>query len=125
MADWIAPPAQVTWAFDPPLVANAQTYPQATLHAPCGADVLKATAIQGSSGLEVTARLCAILSVEGVPFEAMITAPSWQLEQMSNYVDSFNSAPLPGPLEDYRKAVADAARAALVSQQASLSPAAD
>ena len=60
--------------------------------------MLKATAVRGASGMEVTLRLIANISAEGVPYEALLDLPAWVVDQMSNYLDGFNGAPLPLPL---------------------------
>lgn len=98
---WSAPPEPVTWVFPTPLTLGTASYPAITLRAPTGADILKATALAGEPGYTVTLRLIANISVEQVPFEALLTAPAWMIDQMSRYFDAFNGAPMPGPLEGW------------------------
>ena len=99
---WIAPPDEVTWTLAKPITFGSQTYSDVTLRCPTAADVLKASAIRGSSFYEITLRMIAALSE--VPYEALTIGggkglPSYVVEQMSRYLDSFNEAPLPGPLQ--------------------------
>lgn len=95
---WSPPPEPVTWELPRPLVFGTATYPTITLRAPTAGNVLKATAVRGVSGMEVTLRLIAAISGEGVPYEALLDLPSWVCDQMSEYLDSFNGAPAPAPL---------------------------
>ncbi len=105
MSDYIAPPSSVTWTLDPPVALGSSTYSSVTLRAPTGADVLKSIAVPGENGLQVTLRLISGISQEGIPFEALMLVASWQIEQMSHYLEMFNGAPLPGPLVQYAAAV--------------------
>jgi hypothetical protein len=95
---WAPPPGPVTWELDPPLKHNGGTYVAVTLRAPTAGDVLKATAVRGASGMEVTLRMISSISGEGVPYEALLLLPAWMVDQMSGYLDSFNGAPPPLPL---------------------------
>lgn len=95
---WSPPPAPLTWTFDPPLTLGTASYATATLRAPTAGDVLKATAVPGEGSIAVTLRLIAAVSAEQVPFEALLAAPAWQVEQMSAYFDSFAGAPMPQAL---------------------------
>lgn len=95
---WTPPPEPVTWSFTPPLAFGSASYATCTLRAPTPADVLKATAVRGESGLAVTLRLIAAISAEGIPYEALLLAPSWQIDQMSSYFEAFSGAQMPGPL---------------------------
>jgi hypothetical protein len=96
--EWTAPPEPVTWDLPKPLVFGSVTYATITLRAATAGDILKATAVRGASGMEVTLRLIANISGEGVPYEALSGLPAWIVDQMSSYLDSFNGAPLPIPL---------------------------
>jgi hypothetical protein len=95
---WQAPPPEVTWDLNPPIVLGVATFRAITLRAPLGEDVLKATAVRGASNMEVTMRLIATINAEGIPFEAVVKLPAWIIEQMSGYIDSFGGAPPPLPL---------------------------
>ena len=114
MPDWIPPPEPVTWELVPPVSFGSTTYTAVTLRSPTAGNLLKATAVPGESGVQVTMRLIAAISAEGIPYEALLQVPSWQIEQMSSYFEMFNGAPLPGPLA----ARAAAALAALLSPAA-------
>jgi hypothetical protein len=96
--EWHAPPEPVTWELATPLAFGSATYPTITLRAPTAGDVLKATAVRGSSGMEVALRLIATISAERVPYEALLTLPAWLADQMGQYLDSFAGAPPPPPL---------------------------
>lgn len=109
MAEWTKPPQPVTWTLDEPIELGPSVYTQVTLRAPKGADILKATAVYGEDGLTIAMRLISAISAEGVPFEAVTRIESWQIDQMSRYFDSFNGAPMPGPLAPPARAVADTA----------------
>ena len=98
MSDWTPPPEPVTWTLSPAIEFGSASYSAITLRAPKASDVLKATAVRGEFGLATTLRLISAISAEGVPFEALVHVPSWQIDQMSGYLDSFNGAPLPVPL---------------------------
>jgi hypothetical protein len=60
--DWVPPPEPLTWTLDRPIPFASATYGTVTLRAPTAGDVLKATAIQGASGTDVTLRLIAAVS---------------------------------------------------------------
>jgi hypothetical protein len=95
---WTPPPAQLTWALPAPLTNGPAVYHSVTLRAATAGDVLKATAMRGASGMEVTLRLISAVSAEGVPYEVLWQLPAWMVDQMSSYLDSFNGAPMPSPL---------------------------
>jgi hypothetical protein len=97
MDAYTPPPAELTFVFSPPLAFGAASYPAITLRCPSGADILKATALRGESSLAQTLRLAEAVSNEAVPFDALLLAPAWQIDQMARYFDSFNGAPMPGP----------------------------
>jgi hypothetical protein len=96
--EWHAPPEPVTWELAAPLAFGSATYPTVTLRAPTAGDVLKATAVRGSGGMEVTLRLISTISSEHVPYEALLNLPAWLVDQMGQYLDSFTGAPPPLPL---------------------------
>ena len=96
--EWHPPPEPVTWDLAKPLAFGSATYASITLRAPTAGDVLKATAVRGSGGIEITLRMVANISAEGVPYEALLGLPAWVVDQMSQYLDSFSGAPLPLPL---------------------------
>ena len=100
--DWVPPPEFVPWTLPAPIAFGSVTYATVTLRAPTAGDVLKASAIQGASGMDVALRLIAAVSVEQVPYEALRFMPAYLVEQMSGYLDMFGGAPLPGPLEEWR-----------------------
>jgi hypothetical protein len=128
MAWWTPLPEPVTWTLPASLQHNGMTYATVTLRAPTGADIMKATAIPGASGMDVTLRLIEAISAEQVPYDALKTLPQWLIGQMSEYIDEFAGAPAPGPLEAWRAAreAAEAAeaKAALSASAAPVSPAA-
>jgi len=100
---YAAPPEPVTWTLRTPIVFGSATYETVTLRAPTAAEVLKASALPGQSALDITIRLIAAVS-EMVPYEALVHVPAWQISQMADYLDSFAGAPLPDPLEAWRRA---------------------
>ncbi len=108
---WIAPPEPMTWPLAVPLQLGSASYPTVTLRAPTAGDVLKATSVSGASGIDVTLRLISTVSVEQVPYEALRSLPAYIVEQMGLYLDVFGGAPLPDPLEAWRVARAEAAKA--------------
>ena len=96
---WQPPPEPVTWELQRPIAFGSATFSTVTLRAPTAGDVLKATAVRNASGMEITLRIIAAISGEGVPYEALLSLPSWIVEQMSRYLDSFNGNPPPLPLQ--------------------------
>jgi hypothetical protein len=121
MADWTPPPAQVPWDLNPPITHGTNSFSRITLRAPTGADLIKAMANPNETGSHVTMRLIGVVSLEEVPFEAVINIPSWQIEQMSNYFETFNRAPMPGPLAEW-DAAARAASKSQAARDAGLAP---
>ena len=97
-AEWTFPPEPVTWILAKPVAYGGTTYTKITLRAPTAGDIINATAIPGQSGLAIALRMVSAISAETIPYEALLSVPSWQIEQMSNYFESFSGAPLPGPL---------------------------
>ena len=115
--DWTPPPEPMTWVLPRPIQFGSASYPTITLRAPSAGDILKAGAIPGSSEVQINLRLISVLSVEQVPYEALAMPspdglPAHLMGQMGAYIDMFGGAPLPGPLEEWRKAQVAAARAA-------------
>jgi hypothetical protein len=104
MTDWIPIPEPVTWTLPAPIAHNGMSYATATLRAPTGADILKATAIPGAAGLDVTLRLIEAVSAEHVPYDALKTLPAYLVMQMGDYMDAFGETPAPDPLVAWRAA---------------------
>jgi len=103
MADeWKPPPEPVTWTIKP-VVNGTTTYTAVTLRAPTPADILKATANARENSLSQALRLISAISEEQIPFDALLKVPTWQVEQMTGYFESFSGAPLPGPLRAMRE----------------------
>jgi hypothetical protein len=96
---WTPPPEPVKWDIRPVTIGTT-TYTTVTLRAPTPADIMKATAIRGETGMAVALRLISAVSSEEIPFEALALVPAWQVEQMSNYFESFTGSPLPDPLRE-------------------------
>jgi hypothetical protein len=95
--DWIPPPEPVTWTIRP-VSHGGTTYKTVTLRAPTSEDILKASANSRETGLAQALRLISAISEEAIPFEVLLKIPSWQIEQMTGYFESFSGAPLPDPL---------------------------
>ena len=111
--DWVAPPEPMTWVLPTPIQFGSASYPSVTLRAPTASDVLKATSVPGAGGMQVTLQLIATVSVESVPYEALVMLPAYLVEQMGSYMDLFGGAPLPSPLEAWRQERVAAAKAAI------------
>lgn len=109
--DWVPPPEFVPWTLPAPVAFSGVTYATVTLRAPTAQDVLKAADIQGASGMQITLRLISAVSVEAVPYEALVTLPAYLVDQMGAYLDLFGGAPLPGPLVEWQAARIAAAKA--------------
>ena len=101
--DWTYPPEPVTWTLPVAIALGSATYSTVTLRAPTAGDVMKATAVSGASSTDVALRLISTVSAEAVPHEALQKVPAYLIEQMSNYLDCFGGAPLPGPLDEWRR----------------------
>ena len=102
MAAWIPVPEPLTWQLPEGVREGGMVYREIVLRAPTGADIMKATAIPGSSPQEVTLRL--IEAVSGVPYEVIKRLGWHEIVQMRDYMDEFAGAPAPDPLEAWRKA---------------------
>jgi hypothetical protein len=99
-----APPEPVTWTFPTPIQFGPASYTSLTLRAPTAAEILKANALPGTVPLDMTVRLICAVSGDAIPYEAAIRLPAWIIGQMADYMDSFAGAPLPVPLEIWRRA---------------------
>lgn len=123
--DWTPPPEPLTWTLPKPIPFGSVTYSAVTLRAPTAGDMLKAMAIPGASPYQVAMRLIAGVSAESIPYEALASVPAYVIEQMSNYLDTFGGAPLPDPLDGWRKAQLAAVQADALEalEAASASPA--
>ena len=113
--DWTPPPEPLSWILPATIRIGQNSYTSVTLRAPTAGDVLKANAIPGASGYDVGLRLISIINLEGVPYEAITQLPAYLVDQMASYVDMFGGAPLPDPLEEWRRE--QAARATTASAE--------
>lgn len=118
MMDWVPPPEFLEWKLPTPIAFGSVTYATVTLRSPTAGDILKSMAIPGASGYDIGLRLISAVSVEQIPYEALMMIPAYMVDQMGSYVDMFGGAPLPAPLEAWR-----AARVAAAKVDAGLSPA--
>jgi hypothetical protein len=129
-AGWKDPPEPVAWTLrnkDKPgqaIMHGGLAYTTVTVGAPTSADVLKATAVQGASGLERTLRMVSAASVEQVPFEVLAAQPQWLTMQISDYMDEFAGIPAPDPLEAWRTARREARAAEAKAEAAEAAKAA-
>jgi hypothetical protein len=98
------PPEPVTWQFPRPIQFGPASYTSVTLRAPTAAEVLKAGALPNAAPLDMTLRLIAAVSGDAIPYEALVHVSAWQIGQMADYMDSFAGAPMPDPLEAWRRA---------------------
>lgn len=102
MTNWTPVPEPLTWTFPKPITHGGLFYETVTIGAPTAEDILKATAVRGASGMDVTLRLIESASAEHVPYEALKKLPSWLIQQISDYTEEFAGAPAPDPLESWR-----------------------
>lgn len=102
MTQWIAVPEPVTWTLPKPQSHGGMSYTTVTLGAPTAEDILKATAVHGASGVDVTLRLIESASAEHVPYDVLKKQPSWLIQQIADYTEEFAGAPAPDPLETWR-----------------------
>jgi hypothetical protein len=121
MSTWTPVPEPVSWPLPKPLAQGGISYATVTVGAPTAEDILKATAVRGASGFDVTLRLIESASAEHVPYDVLKKQPTWLIQQISDYVEEFAGAPAPDPLESWRAArrAALAAEAAAVLEAAS------
>jgi hypothetical protein len=94
----------VTWTLAAPISHNGMNYATVTLRAPTSADILKASAVRGTFGLDLTLRLVEAVCGEHVPYDALKLLPAWQIMQMGDYMDEFMGTPAPDPLVTWRAA---------------------
>ena len=104
MTAWTPVPEPITWTLPKPVMHGGVRYETLTMSAPTSEDVLKATAVQGASGLEVTLRIIESASAEHVPYDVLKQQPQWFNQQVSDYMEEFVGAPAPDPLEAWRTA---------------------
>jgi hypothetical protein len=69
--DWIAVPEPVTWKLPKPGMSGGLQYDTLTVGAPTSANVLKASAVHGASGLDITLRMIEATSAENVPTRSL------------------------------------------------------
>ncbi len=104
MSDYIPIPEPVTWLLAKPAEHGGMSYPSVTLRAPTAGEVLKATAVRGATGMDVTLRLIEAVSIERVPYDVLKTLSAYQIMQMSDYLDLFTGVPPPDPLAAWQAA---------------------
>ena len=104
MVEWTPVPEPQAWTLPKPITHGGIQYLTLTIGAPTSEDVLKATAVQGASGLEVTLRIIESASAEHVPYDVLKKQPQWFNQQISDYMEEFVGAPAPDPLEAWRTA---------------------
>jgi hypothetical protein len=104
VTNWIPVPEPIVWTLPKPQVSGGIQYTQLTIGAPTSADVLKATAVHGATGLDVTLRMVESASAEHVPYDVLKAQPHWFNQQIADYLEEFVGAPAPGPLESWRAA---------------------
>ena len=128
------PLAAGRWPLAKPMAHNGVQYDTLTIGAPTSEDVLKASAVPGASGLDVTLRMIESASKEHVPYDVLKKQPHWFSPQISDYMEEFVGAPAPDPLKTWRrnrreaqradmKAKADAGAEARIAQEAALAAA--
>jgi hypothetical protein len=104
MTTWIPVPEPQAWTLPKPLTVGGLRYETVTMSAPTSEDVLKATAVPGAAGLDVTLRIIASASAEHVPYDVLKKQPHWFNQQISDYMEEFVGSPAPDPLEAWRTA---------------------
>jgi hypothetical protein len=124
MSNWIAPPEPMEFLLPKPLMAGGMKYTQVTVGAPTTEDVLKATAVKGAAGLDVTLRMVESASAEQVPYEVLKKQPHWFNQQVADYFEEFLGVPAPDPLESWRSARRVALRAQVLAEEAEAAAAA-
>jgi len=110
VTNWVPVPEPIVWTLPKPLMSGGMQYTQITVGAPTSEDVLKATAIHGATGLDVTLRMLESASAEHVPYDVLKKQPHWFNQQIADYLEEFVGAPAPGPLESWRAARRQALR---------------
>ncbi len=121
MSSWLPVPEPVSWTLPRPITQNSLSYTTVTMGAPTSEDILKATAVRGASGVDVTLRMIESASAEHVPYDVLKKQPSWLIKQIADYTEEFEATPAPDPLETWRTArratqTTEAATADIVSQ---------
>jgi len=129
MTGWVPVPEPITWTLPKPQMSGGMQYSTLTVGAPTSEDVLKATAVHGATGLDVTLRMLESASAEHVPYDVLKVQPHWFNQQIADYLEEFVGAPAPDPLESWRAArrkavLAEAAAEALAAEQAAKAAAA-
>jgi hypothetical protein len=113
---WTPVPEPQSWPLAKPMMHGGIHYATVTLGAPTSEDVLKATAVSGASGLDVTLRMIESASAEHVPYDVLKKQPHWLNQQIADYMEEFVGAPAPDPLESWRRARRDAQVAEIVAR---------
>ena len=101
---WTPVPEPQSWPLPKPMMHGGVHYETVTLGAPTSEDVLKATAVSGATGLDVTLRMIESASAEHVPYDVLKKQPHRLNQQISDYMEEFVGAPAPDPLESWRVA---------------------
>ena len=101
--EWTPVPEPQSWPLPKPMMHGGIHYATVTLGAPTSEDVLKATAVSGASGLDVTLRMIESASAEHVPYDVLKKQPHWLNQQIADYMEEFVGAPAPDPLESWRR----------------------
>ena len=104
MTEWVPVPEPIVWTLPKPQMSGGLQYTTLTVGAPTSEDVLKATAVHGASGLDVTLRMLESASAEHVPYDVLKVQPHWFNQQIADYLEEFVGAPAPDPLESWRAA---------------------
>lgn len=104
MTEWVPVPEPIVWTLPKPQMSGGLQYTTLTVGAPTSEDVLKATAIHGATGLDVTLRMLESASAEHVPYDVLKVQPHWFNQQIADYLEEFVGAPAPDPLERWRAA---------------------
>ena len=95
-------PQSLQWTLERPITHGGVTVETITLRAPTVGEVMKATAVQGRSNMEVA--LWMINAVSGIDYGALQQLPEYIVGQMVSYMEEFARVPAPSPLERYREA---------------------
>ena len=104
MSAWTPVPEPQTWTLPKPEMHGGIQYDTLTVGAPTSEDVMKATAVAGASGLDVTLRMIESASAQHVPYDVLKKQPHWFNQQIADYLEEFVGAPAPDPLESWRAA---------------------
>ena len=104
MTEWVPVPEPIVWTLPKPQMSGGLQYTTLTVGAPTSEDVLKATAVHGATGLDVTLRMLESASAEHVPYDVLKVQPHWFNQQIADYLEEFVGAPAPDPLESWRTA---------------------